>query len=99
MFVRSSGPLVTDDLVFYCLQVRRLPVGDGIWIARHKYLGSEYVLDFIVERKKIDDLRHSIRDNRYRDQKMRLVVIFSFYILLIKACFFFLSVDAFMNLK
>lgn len=58
------------------LQVRRLPVGDGIWIARHKYLGTECVLDFIVERKNIDDLRHSIRDNRYRDQKMRLVVIF-----------------------
>ncbi|KAL3814766.1 hypothetical protein ACJIZ3_016034 [Penstemon smallii] len=54
------------------IEVRRLPVGDGIWIARHKYFGSEYVLDFIVERKKIDDLRHSIRDNRYRDQKMRI---------------------------
>ncbi|GFP84258.1 crossover junction endonuclease mus81 [Phtheirospermum japonicum] len=58
------------------IDVRRLPVGDGIWIARHKYLGSEYVLDFIVERKKVDDLRHSIRDNRYRDQKMRLAVMF-----------------------
>ncbi|KAL3645249.1 Crossover junction endonuclease mus81 [Castilleja foliolosa] len=57
------------------IDIRRLPVGDGIWIARHKYLGSEYVLDFIVERKNIDDLRHSIRDNRYRDQKMRLVII------------------------
>lgn len=55
-------------------QVRRLPVGDGIWIARHKYLLSEYVLDFIVERKKVDDLRSSIRDNRYRDQKLRLLV-------------------------
>ncbi|KAL1559570.1 Crossover junction endonuclease mus81, variant 2 [Salvia divinorum] len=55
------------------IEVRRLPVGDGIWIARHKYLGSEFVLDFIVERKKVDDLRQSIRDNRYRDQKMRLV--------------------------
>jgi crossover junction endonuclease MUS81 len=52
-----------------------LPVGDGIWIARHKTLGSEYVLDFIVERKNIDDLRSSIRDNRYKDQKLRLVVI------------------------
>lgn len=51
-------------------------MGDGIWIARHKYLRNEYVLDFIVERKKVDDLRHSIRDNRYRDQKMRLVVMF-----------------------
>lgn len=55
------------------IEVRRLPVGDGIWIARHKTLGSEYVLDFIVERKKIDDLRSSIRDNRYKDQKLRLV--------------------------
>eukprot|EP00258_Populus_trichocarpa_P036692 XP_024452711.1 crossover junction endonuclease MUS81 isoform X2 [Populus trichocarpa] len=55
------------------IQVRRLPVGDGIWIACHKYLLSEYVLDFIVERKKVDDLRSSIRDNRYRDQKLRLL--------------------------
>ncbi|WVZ01274.1 hypothetical protein V8G54_027343 [Vigna mungo] len=55
------------------IQVRRLPVGDGIWIARHKTLGSEYVLDFIVERKKIEDLRSSIRDNRYKDQKLRLL--------------------------
>ncbi|GMH27026.1 hypothetical protein Nepgr_028869 [Nepenthes gracilis] len=55
------------------LEVRRLPVGDGIWIARHKQLDTEYVLDFIVERKKVDDLRHSLRDNRYQDQKLRLV--------------------------
>ncbi|KAK9123269.1 hypothetical protein Sjap_012871 [Stephania japonica] len=53
--------------------VRRLPVGDGIWIARHKHVENEYVLDFIVERKNVDDLRHSIRDNRYRDQKLRLL--------------------------
>ncbi|XP_014502062.1 crossover junction endonuclease MUS81 isoform X1 [Vigna radiata var. radiata] len=55
------------------IEVRRLPVGDGIWIARHKTLDSEYVLDFIVERKKIEDLRSSIRDNRYKDQKLRLL--------------------------
>ncbi|KAF5445943.1 hypothetical protein F2P56_031615 [Juglans regia] len=55
------------------IEVRRLPVGDGIWIARHKYVDSEYVLDFIVERKNVDDLRCSIRDNRYRDQKLRLL--------------------------
>ncbi|KAM3685973.1 hypothetical protein ACB098_11G163800 [Castanea mollissima] len=54
------------------IEVRRLPVGDGIWIAHHKYLDSEYVLDFIVERKNVDDLRSSIRDNRYKDQKLRL---------------------------
>ncbi|XP_061350107.1 crossover junction endonuclease MUS81 [Gastrolobium bilobum] len=55
------------------IEVRRLPVGDGIWIARHKTLDSEYVLDFIVERKKIGDLCSSIRDNRYKDQKLRLL--------------------------
>ncbi|KAG4164412.1 hypothetical protein ERO13_A13G013200v2 [Gossypium hirsutum] len=57
------------------IDVRRLPIGDGIWIARHKHLSSEYVLDFIVERKKVADLRSSIRDNRYKDQKLRLLVI------------------------
>ncbi|WOG91168.1 hypothetical protein DCAR_0310416 [Daucus carota subsp. sativus] len=55
------------------IEVRRLPVGDAIWVARHKRFRSEYVLDFIVERKKVDDLRSSIRDNRYRDQKVRLL--------------------------
>ncbi|KAJ3681741.1 hypothetical protein LUZ60_014314 [Juncus effusus] len=54
------------------VEVRRLPVGDGLWIARDKKLNKEFVLDFIVERKNVDDLRSSIRDNRYRDQKLRL---------------------------
>ncbi|CAA7398491.1 unnamed protein product [Spirodela intermedia] len=57
------------------VEVRRLPIGDGIWIARHKQFGSEYVLDFIVERKRIDDLCSSISDNRYKDQKLRLLVV------------------------
>ncbi|KAL8253409.1 hypothetical protein R6Q59_037102 [Mikania micrantha] len=55
------------------IEVRRLPVGDGIWVACHKHLGTEYVLDFIVERKNVDDLRSSIRDNRYREQKVRIL--------------------------
>ncbi|KAJ4980125.1 hypothetical protein NE237_010905 [Protea cynaroides] len=55
------------------VEVRRLPVGDGIWIGRHRCLNSEYVLDFVVERKEVDDLRCSIRDNRYKDQKLRLL--------------------------
>ncbi|KAF6155274.1 hypothetical protein GIB67_019800 [Kingdonia uniflora] len=54
------------------IEVRRLEVGDGLWIAKHKYTGSEYVLDFIVERKHVDDLFSSIKDSRYRDQKLRL---------------------------
>ncbi|KAL8125810.1 crossover junction endonuclease MUS81 isoform X2 [Apium graveolens] len=55
------------------IEIRRLPVGDAIWVARHKQFRSEYVLDLIVERKRVDDLRSSIRDNRYRDQKVRLL--------------------------
>jgi ERCC4-type nuclease len=51
-----------------------LPVGDGIWIARHKRHLTEYVLDFIVERKNVVDLGSSITDNRYKDQKLRLQV-------------------------
>ena len=54
--------------------MKRLPVGDAIWIARHKVLHTEYVLDFIVERKNVDDLVGSIRDNRYKEQKLRLKV-------------------------
>ncbi|KAJ0978022.1 hypothetical protein J5N97_013496 [Dioscorea zingiberensis] len=54
------------------VEVRRLPVGDGVWIARDRQSNNEYVLDFIVERKKVDDLCSSIRDNRYKDQKLRL---------------------------
>ncbi|KAF7099411.1 hypothetical protein CFC21_101041 [Triticum aestivum] len=45
---------------------------NALWIARHKELDTEYVLDFIVERKIVDDLLGSIKDNRYKDQKLRL---------------------------
>ena len=34
------------------IKIKRLLVDDGIWIARHKHLDNEYVIDFIVERKK-----------------------------------------------
>jgi crossover junction endonuclease MUS81 len=66
--------------------MKRLPVGDGIWIARHRISHTEYVLDFIVERKGVTDLVSSIRDSRYKDQKLRLKVpseLLSFDIILI----------------
>lgn len=78
MFYLSLAIHFIWSVLFYIMtiqQVRRLPVGDGLWIACHKHLQSEYVLDFIVERKKVEDLRSSIRDNRYRDQKLRLQVL------------------------
>ncbi|KAL9812575.1 putative ERCC4 domain, restriction endonuclease type II [Arabidopsis thaliana] len=66
--------LILDDREQFATKgfVRRLPVGDCIWLARHKYQQDEYVLDFIVERKNVDDMRSSIMDNRYKDQKLRL---------------------------
>uniref|UniRef100_A0A8R7TZF8 Crossover junction endonuclease MUS81 n=1 Tax=Triticum urartu TaxID=4572 RepID=A0A8R7TZF8_TRIUA len=54
------------------VEIKHLPVGDALWISRHKELDTEYVLDFIVERKNVDDLLGSIKDNRYKDQKLRL---------------------------
>uniref|UniRef100_A0A0D9VA69 Crossover junction endonuclease MUS81 n=1 Tax=Leersia perrieri TaxID=77586 RepID=A0A0D9VA69_9ORYZ len=54
------------------VEIKHLPVGDGIWIARDRKLHTEYVLDFIVERKNVADLDGSILDNRYKLQKLRL---------------------------
>ncbi|MCO5584676.1 hypothetical protein L7F22_038607 [Adiantum nelumboides] len=55
------------------VEMRHLPVGDTLWLARHKVTREEYVLDFIVERKNVSDLLHSIRDTRYKQQKLRLM--------------------------
>lgn len=54
-----------------CLK-RPLPVGDGLWIARHRTTNEEVVLDYIMERKRLDDLAMSIKDGRYTEQKSRL---------------------------
>ncbi|KAJ3928964.1 MAG: ERCC4 domain-containing protein [Lentinula lateritia] len=57
---------------------RSLNIGDLCWIAKRKpqYCNnSEYdeiVLDCILERKRLDDLVQSIKDNRFHDQKFRL---------------------------
>lgn len=61
--------------------MRSLEVGDAQWIAkcydatllpRHGMEGDEIVLDWIVERKRMDDLIGSIKDGRYSEQKFRL---------------------------
>ncbi|XP_065370990.1 crossover junction endonuclease MUS81-like [Calliphora vicina] len=52
-------------------EVRRLTVGDFLWIARDRD-GNELVLPHIVERKRMDDLASSIRDGRFHEQKHRL---------------------------
>ncbi|KAG5921991.1 Crossover junction endonuclease mus81 [Claviceps africana] len=61
--------------------MRSLEVGDAQWIAKcHdpsllQQLGAEgdeVVLDWIVERKRLDDLIGSIKDGRFHEQKFRL---------------------------
>ena len=59
------------------VETRCLAIGDALWIARRKSAVSngqsneneEFVLDYIVERKRVDDLWASIVDGRYRRQK------------------------------
>ncbi|KAG6003228.1 Crossover junction endonuclease mus81 [Claviceps maximensis] len=61
--------------------MRSLEVGDAQWIAkchdssllqRLGAEGDEVVLDWIVERKRLDDLIGSIKDGRFHEQKFRL---------------------------
>ncbi|GKT89759.1 crossover junction endonuclease MUS81 [Colletotrichum tofieldiae] len=61
--------------------MRALEIGDAQWIAkcddptalsRHGAEGDEVVLDWIVERKRLDDLVSSIKDGRFHEQKFRL---------------------------
>lgn len=54
-------------------EVRRLSVGDFLWICRSRSNpDAEYVLPHILERKRMDDLAGSIKDGRFHEQKFRL---------------------------
>ncbi len=53
-------------------EARSLPLGDFQWIARHRLDGSEYVLDCLLERKKVSDFCSSITSGRYAEQRSRL---------------------------
>lgn len=61
--------------------VRPLELGDFFWVAKYKdprdfarygEEGDEVALDWIVERKRLDDLVGSIKDGRFHEQKFRL---------------------------
>lgn len=66
------------------LEVVRLSVGDFVWVCRQvvqagpntKRLtisrSAELILPYVVERKRSDDLSHSIKDGRFHEQKFRL---------------------------
>jgi hypothetical protein len=49
---------------------RTLELGDMCWIARHRETKDEIVVDFIIERKRIDDLVTSIKNGRFHEQKV-----------------------------
>ena len=57
---------------------RGLPLGDILWIAKitdpilKQRHGEEILLDYVIERKRLDDLIGSIKDGRFHDQKFRL---------------------------
>ena len=62
-------------------EVRALELGDAMWVAKFKdpnFLSrygeesDEIMLDWIVERKRLDDLVGSIKDGRFHEQKFRL---------------------------
>ena len=56
-------------------EVRQLSLGDILWIVRPRNQSlrvSEWLLDYVIERKTVDDLAHSIKDGRYNEQKQRL---------------------------
>ncbi|CAG0887105.1 unnamed protein product [Cyprideis torosa] len=71
--VRTARDTIVDELVRRGVkhQVRRLSVGDFLWIALAPN-DSELVLPWIVERKRLDDLAGSIKDGRWKEQKFRL---------------------------
>ena len=55
-------------------------LGDIMWVARRTDGGQEggiqsVVLDYIIERKRLDDLVSSIRDGRFREQKVPSLII------------------------
>lgn len=51
-------------------EVRKLEVGDFLWIARSRTSKDELILPYIVERKRMDDLGASIKDRRFKEQKV-----------------------------
>jgi len=59
-------------------EMRSLSCGDYIWVARPRGLAptdrtKDLVLDYVIERKRLDDLQQSIFDGRLEEQKLRLL--------------------------
>ncbi|KAG8857855.1 Crossover junction endonuclease mus81 [Tulasnella sp. 330] len=82
--VQSSKNKATRDAFWQALEnkgisveQRPLVIGDVTWVATKKYADAtggpqECVLDFVLERKRLDDLISSVMDGRFHEQKFRL---------------------------
>ncbi|RUP50707.1 restriction endonuclease type II-like protein [Jimgerdemannia flammicorona] len=55
------------------VEICDLKLGDVLWVARRHNDGMELVLDYIIERKRMDDLVASIKDGRFAEQKARIL--------------------------
>lgn len=80
---KNDRDYIQDELVKKGVNVivRPLELGDFLWVAkcnevgllaRYDEEGDEVALDWIVERKRLDDLVGSIKDGRFLEQKFRL---------------------------
>lgn len=83
MRAKNDRDYIQDELIKKGIKpiVRPLEIGDFLWVAkcndpallsRHDEEGDEVMLDFVVERKRLDDLWESIKDGRFHEQKFRL---------------------------
>ncbi|XP_035826366.1 crossover junction endonuclease MUS81 [Aplysia californica] len=81
---KSNSKTLLPELMKAGIQcdLRLLHVGDLLWVARERTppgsaglnggKGRELVLNYIVERKRMDDLVSSLSDGRMKEQKFRL---------------------------
>ncbi|CAF0748736.1 unnamed protein product [Adineta ricciae] len=73
---RSTQKVLLEHLTKNSINydVRKLNIGDFLWTVRptDRDVKVEAILDYIVERKRLDDLSKSIIDGRYNEQKFRL---------------------------
>lgn len=61
---------------------RKLAVGDYLWICKPRpgsglNPDNELILPYVVERKRLDDLVQSIKDGRFKEQKVCALLSFS----------------------
>ena len=52
---------------------QKLELGDFMFIANNENNNNSYVLNLLIEHKRMDDLAASIKDLRYKEQKRRLI--------------------------